>query len=312
MSLPRPFSYTVIDPHWVESNEKEIFSAMAQFTNQAQLSYNGSVVNSNVVVGEILEALNAAKNAAGENYTANGTVTYTVSAVNTGATAISGVTVTDDLGGYAFGTETLYPLTYVDGSVLLYLNGVLQPTPTVTAGPPLVFSGITIPAGASMVLVYEARTTQFAPLGVDASILNTATLTGSGIPTPITVNETVTPTDSPDLTITKSVEPIPVSDNGTLTYRFVIRNLGNTAADATDNVTLNDLFDPALDNLTVTFNGTAWTEGVEYTYTSTTGQFITTPGQITVPAATYTQDPTTGAWSTDPGVATLVVTGTII
>jgi len=285
---------------------------MAQFTNQAQLSYNGAVVNSNVVVGEILEALTAAKNAAGDNYATNGTVTYTVSAINTGASAITGMTVTDDLGGYAFGAETLYPLTYVDGSVLLYINGVLQPAPTVEDGPPLVFSGITIPAGASMVLVYEARVTQFAPFGADASIVNSATLTGVGIPAPITVSETVTPIDSPDLTITKSVEPVPVTDNGRLTYRFVIRNFGNTAATAEDNVSLRDLFDPALDNLSVTFNGETWTEGVEYTYTATSGLFVTTPGQITVPAATFVQDPESGAWSVEPGVATLVVSGTII
>ncbi|MBE6554212.1 MAG: hypothetical protein E7666_07720 [Ruminococcaceae bacterium] len=285
---------------------------MAQFTNQAQLSYNGAVVNSNVVVGEILEALSAAKNAARETYATNDTVTYTVSAVNTGATAVTGVTVEDDLGGYLFGADTLYPLAYVDGSVLLYVNGVLQPAPTVTDGPPLVFGGITIPAGGNMVLVYEARVTQFAPFGIDASIVNTATLTGNGIPTPITVSETVTPTQAPDLTITKSIEPVPVTDNGTLTYRFVIRNFGNTAADVSDNVSVSDLFDPALDNLTVTFNGATWTEGVEYTYTATSGQFTTTPGQITVPAATYVQDPETGAWSVDPGVATLTVSGTIL
>ena len=36
---------------------------MAQFTNQARLSYNNSVVTSNVAVGEILEALAATKTA---------------------------------------------------------------------------------------------------------------------------------------------------------------------------------------------------------------------------------------------------------
>ena len=30
---------------------------MARFTNQAQLSYNGAVVNSNIAVGEIVEVL---------------------------------------------------------------------------------------------------------------------------------------------------------------------------------------------------------------------------------------------------------------
>ena len=63
--------------------------------------------------------------------------------------------------------------------------------------------------------------------------------------------------------------------------------------------------------LTVTFDGTPWTQGVEYTYSEVTGLFTTTPGQILVPAATYTQDPVTGAYTVNPGIATLVVTGTI-
>ena len=36
---------------------------MAQFTNQAQLSYNNATINSNVAVGEVLEVLSANKTA---------------------------------------------------------------------------------------------------------------------------------------------------------------------------------------------------------------------------------------------------------
>ena len=71
---------------------------MAQFTNQAQLSYNGSVINSNVAVGEILEVLSAAKTAVLGDYTRGDDVTYVISAVNAGATPITGLTVTDNLG----------------------------------------------------------------------------------------------------------------------------------------------------------------------------------------------------------------------
>ena len=39
--------------------------------------------------------------------------------------------------------------------------------------------------------------------------------------------------------------------------------------------------------------------------------FRTTPGAITVPAATVAQDPTTGVWTTVPGSVTLEITGTI-
>lgn len=284
---------------------------MAQFTNQAQLSYNNSVVNSNVVVGEILEAASAAKTAISTTYTRGGDVAYAISIVNTGGSALTNVTVTDDLGAYADGTETRTPLTYREGSVRLFVNGVLQPAPTVTAGPPLTVSGITLPAGGDLVLLYETDVNAFAPLGTDGSIVNTATVTGSGIPTPIIVTETVTPVAEPSLAITKSLEPVPVTENGRLTYRFVIENFGNTEAVATDNVSLSDQFEPILTDLAVDLDGVTWTEGTEYNYDETTGQFTTVPGQITVPTATYTQNEQSGEWTVIPGVTVLTVTGTV-
>ena len=284
---------------------------MAQFTNQAQLSYNNATINSNVAVGEVLEVLTAAKTAVTETYSQGETVTYAVSAVNTGSTPLNGIAVSDDLGAYTFGEATLYPLSYVDGSARLYINGVLQTAPTVTEGPPLAISGITIPAGGNMVLIYEATVNSYAPLGEGDSIVNTATVTGGGLSTPLTVTETVTPVSAPMLTITKSISPVPVAENGVVTYTFVIRNNGNAPADAAANVTLSDTFLPVLSDLTVLLDGVTLTPVTDYTYAVTEGNFATVPGVITVPAATYTQDPTTGVWSIIPGVTTLTVTGTI-
>ena len=284
---------------------------MAQFTNQAQLSYNNATVNSNVAVGEVLEVLSAAKTAVTETYTQGDTVTYAISAVNTGSTALSGIAVSDNLGAYQFGETTLYPLSYVEGSVRLYINGVLQAAPTTEAGPPLVVSGITIPAGGNMVLVYETTVNEFAPLGESDSLVNIATVSGGGISTPLVVTETVTPVAEAQLSITKSISPVPVVENGTVTYTFVIRNNGSVPADAAANVTLTDTFLPILSDLTVQLNGGTLTPVTDYTYAVTEGDFATVPGVITVPAATHTQDPITGAWSVTPGVATLTVTGTI-
>ena len=284
---------------------------MAQFTNRAQLSYNDTTVNSNLAVGEILEILSVTKTAVTTDYATGEDVTYVVSLINSGSTALTGVSVTDDLGGYPFGTQVLYPLAYVEGSVRLYINGVLQAPPTVTAGPPLAFSGFSLPAGSNAILVYEADVTRFAPLGTDASIVNTATVSATGIATPVTDTETVTPVAEPSLTITKSVEPTTVAENGTLTYTFVIRNYGNTAAEADANATVTDTFDPVLSEITVTLDGTPLAEGTGYTYVQTAGEFATVPGVITVPAATYAQDPITGAWSITPGETTLTVSGTL-
>lgn len=83
---------------------------MAIFTNQAQLRYGNAVANSNVAVGEILEVLAATKTAVRKTYGQNDRVTYVVSIVNSGNTAMTGLTVADDLGAYAFGTDTLVPL----------------------------------------------------------------------------------------------------------------------------------------------------------------------------------------------------------
>ena len=117
--------------------------------------------------------------------------------------------------------------------------------------------------------------------------------------------------NNPVLTITKSISPVPVTENGTLTYTFLIQNNGNTAAEEGTAAVITDDFDPILKNLTVSFNGTAWTEGVDYTYDETTGSFATIAGKVTVPAAEYVQDQVTGAWITNPGISTLIITGTV-
>ena len=284
---------------------------MAIFTNQATLVYNGNSVDSNIAYGEILEVLTATKTAVEGTYTPGALVTYVVTLRNTGSTVLNGLTVSDDLGGYTFNGATVYPLTYEAGSALLFVDGAAQPVPTVTAGPPLVFSGISVPGGSDAVLVYQARANAFADPAAGGTIVNTVTVTGNGINTPVTATETVTTATSPLLSITKSISPAQVMDNDRVTYSFVIQNSGNEAVVATDDAVITDVFNPILSALTVTFNGTPWTQGIQYNYNLATGQFTTAPSQIVVPAASYTQDPVTGAYTVIPGTATLLVTGTI-
>lgn len=283
---------------------------MARFTNQAQLRYGNSVANSNIAVGEILEVLSVTKTAVRNTYTQDDTVTYVVSIVNSGNTAVNGLTLSDNMGSYAFGTGTLVPLGYVNDTIRYYTNGNLQAAPAVTAGPPLTVTGISVPAGGNATIIYEAALNEFAPLGTEAGVTNTVTVNGTGI-TPITADETVNADPSPRLTITKSVSPVPVTENGILTYTFTIQNYGSQPATADTGVVISDTFNPVLSNLTASFNNSAWTETTDYTYSDTTGLFESVVGAITVPAATYTQDATTGAWIVNPGVSTLVVTGTV-
>ena len=287
---------------------------MATFTNRATLSYNNSVTSSNVVTGEILEVLSVTKTAVVDTYRSNDNVTYVVSIINSGTLPYNGVVLTDDLGTYEFGNPAaaVTPLSYIDGSLLYYVNGVLTATPTVSAEPSsLTVSGIIVPAGGNVTLVYEVSVNEFAPLGTDGAVTNTVSVSGAGISTPITATETITPELSAFLTISKALSPSTVVENGQLTYTFVIQNYGNTEAVATDNAVVRDVFSPILDPITVEFNGTLWTEGVNYNYDASTGVFESIAGQITVPAATYTQDPATGVWNVEPGVSVLRITGTV-
>ena len=284
---------------------------MAIFTNQAFLTYNNVTTSSNIATGELVEVLSATKTAVVDSYTAGDRVAYVISILNTGGNAFTNLTVTDDLGGYEFSGGTLYPLSYVENSVKYYVDGVLQTAPAVTAGPPLVFTGISVPAGGNAILVYEALTNQFAPPVTDGEITNTVTVCGTGVITPVVATETITAAAEPELAISKSITPGTVTENSRVTYTFVIQNFGNTDAVATDDAVLRDTFDPILSDITVAFNGEAWREGTEYTYNEATGVFATVAGQITVPAATYAQDPATGVWTATPGTVVLTVTGTI-
>ena len=284
---------------------------MAIFTNQATLTYNGNTTNSNIAVGEILEVLVATKTAVDETYTPGELVTYVVTLRNTGTAALTGLTITDDLGGYLVSGNLVYPLTYEAGTATLFVNGVPQADPTVTAGPPLTITGLTVPAEGNVVLIYQARANTFADPTAGGEIVNTVTVTGDGISAPITATETVGAEEAADLTITKTITPTQVVDNDRVTYTFVIQNRGNTPVVATDNAVITDTFNPILTDLVVTLNGVTLTEGVQYTYDEATGLFQTLPGQLTVPAATYTQDTTTGEYTVTPGITTLVVVGTI-
>ena len=106
---------------------------MASFTNMATLSYNGSQINSNVVTGELQDALTVTKTAVSGSYRPGDTVTYVVTLTNTG-TALTGLTLTDDLGGYTAGGQTVYPLSYEAGTLHYYTGGTEQTAPAVTAG----------------------------------------------------------------------------------------------------------------------------------------------------------------------------------
>lgn len=284
---------------------------MATFTNRATLSYNNGVVNSNTVTGQIVEVLSVSKTALTDSYGSGDTVTYVINLINSGNTAYTGLTVTDDLGAYDFGASSVVPLSYINGTLRYFINGELQTVPSVGAISPLTVTGINVPANGNASIVYSALTNEFAPLANNSQIVNTATVTGGGLSAPVTATETIGRGNEPVLSISKSLNPLSVPVNGTLTYTFIIRNTGFTEAADEDNIVIRDVFDPILDITSVTLNGTALTPATGYTYDRTTGTFATVAGAVTVPAATFEQNASSGAYSITPGAAILTITGTV-
>ncbi len=285
---------------------------MATVFNQASLSFGGIVTNSNTTQNEVVAALTLTKTAASSDYSAGEGITYIISLVNTGGAEYTGITLTDDLGRTTTATGTEFtPLTYVDGSVLYYIDGVLQTTaPTVaTDTGELVISGINVPVGGNVTIIYEARVNGFAPLGETSTITNT--VTAGGTTCDLSDSAVIGTRVAANLSIAKSVSPAVVNCAGEVTYTILLQNTGNTAVTATDDLVVNDVFNPVLTGLTASLDGNALVLGTGYTYDETTGAFATLPGAITVPAATYTRDPATGLVSTTPGVATITITGTV-
>lgn len=258
------------------------------FTNQATLSYNNQLIPSNVVTGVLTEVLSVSKTAIPAAYQNGDTITYAVQLVNSGTAALTGLTLTDNLGAYtpAAGTAAVVPMTYQSDTLRYYRNGILQATPTIAATSPLTVTGLSIPAGGNTTLMYAVKTNQFTPYGAEESVTNTATVTGGGLAAPLTAEATVNADPAPDLSVIKSMCPTTV----------------------TDNVSLTDTFTPALTITSVTLNGTALTAGTDYTYDGATFRTLT---PLLIPAATYTRNATTGEVTITPGMATLVVTGTV-
>ncbi len=105
---------------------------MPTFQNNATLTFNGRSIQSNTVTGEISDLLTGSKTAPVTLYRQGDRITYVVNLVNAQDTAQTNLTVTDNLGTYTFGTGTVTPLTYLDGSAALFVNGTPQAAPAVT------------------------------------------------------------------------------------------------------------------------------------------------------------------------------------
>ena len=283
-------------------------------TNRANLRYTyGAVtetVASNLASTVLNDPLTVTKSSLETAYRGGEPITYVITVTNGSSTALSNVTIEDDLGTYAPQTGAqATPLTYI-GPAQLYLDGVFSAelTPAITEGS-VTFTIPAIAPGSNATILYKAEPNEYAPMLAGSKITNTASFTPAVGAEPIAASHTIPAEAYAAVTIEKEMSPNPVADGAALVNTFTVTNTGNTEA---VDLVLTDAFMTPLNDLAVTVDGVAVPE-TDFTFEN---NVLTLPAEgaataLTVPAATYTQDPATGAVSFVPGVTTVVVTGTI-
>jgi uncharacterized repeat protein (TIGR01451 family) len=237
-------------------------------------------------------------------------LTYILTVQNTSGASLTNVRIEDNLGTFSFMTSELTPLTYA-GDVILLINGqnaTAQLEVDASSPSALIFLIPSLPAGATANIVYNAQINEFAPLELDSTVVNTATLSADAECANGSASATVTALTGASVSVLKQMSPNPAICGDTLTYSIRIYNYGNTAA---ENLQVIDSFDPAPANITVTRNGVIVPD-TDYTYEN---GVLTVPATATagdtIPTATFTRDPVSGVVSVIPGMVEYVITGTI-
>lgn len=287
---------------------------MATIENFATVSYTSGGITetkvSNLAEIGLESAVSFNKTTLGDTYGEESVITYILSITNTSTSAITNVSITDDLGSFTFGTMELTPLAYTAPALLLIDGQDVSTQLTVdsSVAGSLNFTFPTLPAGATANIVYRAAVNEYAPLDLNSSITNTASLTSDTECGDGSASATVNAASAANVSVFKQMSPNPVVCGDTVTYTIRIYNYGNIPAES---LTLTDTFNPAPDTITVTQDGTLLSPA-DYTYaggTLTAPSATATP--VSVPAATFTRDVATGIVSVTPGMVEYVITGQI-
>ncbi len=263
---------------------------------------------SNIAQIDLASSVTFDKRTVGITYSEGDLVTYIMTVSNTSSNPLNTVSITDNLGTFTSQTGELTPLTFVGPAILLVdgQDASANLTTDSSQSSQVVFSIPALAAGATANIIYTARVNEFAPLELDSTIVNYATLTTDSDCADGSASATVTVAPAADVSIFKQMSPNPVVCGDTVTYTIRLYNYGNIDA---ENVQLIDVFDPIPTNITVSRNGVIL-EGTAYLYENGT---LTVPATATdtIPAATFTRDATTGEVVVTPGTVGYVITGVI-
>lgn len=231
-------------------------------------------------------------------------ITYQISVSNIGTLSLYTVTISDDLGGLKT------PLSYVDSSATLNVNGVSSfITPTSTS--PLTFVlPSPLAAGETATITYVARVSS--SLGEDVeTIVNTASISaneGSTSGTSISVTPspsfTLSRGEFANVTISKNVSSSQVTQGETFSYTLTLSNSGSL--DATG-VVITDTLPTGFEIESVTSR----TNGVTTTFSASDYTVESSTNTLTLPTGSSLSITVPGAVGGVNGTTVITITGSI-
>lgn len=279
---------------------------MAEFYNQAALSFAEGTVLSNEIHGEIIDKVEMTKDSLAKCYKIGDNIAYIVQIINNTENDYSALTLSDNLGK----NSTSAPLKYVPGSVRYYINGELQPAITPKSTNPLIFDGISLPAKGVTTVAYDMVVNELADAVEDGEITTISTLSHSAFCRFIIAKNKIELCKEPILSIVKNACPLSVTEGDYINYSFTVLNHGFSEAGEEEKIVLSDLFNPRLSNISVSYNGNPWTKGKDFDYSETTGSFKT-KALITVPAASFQIESATSKRVLKPGSSMIIIRGKV-
>lgn len=283
---------------------------MESILNKAKVRYLGMTRGSNITKGNLNDTVAVTKTVNNVSYVPGSVVTYFVSIINSGATDYTITEIVDNLGSYTFGVKDLVPLDYVPDSAVVLIEGVKNPDVEVTMENGIKISGFKVPAGKTAVVSYSVMVNEYAPLDTSETvheIRNIAEVRGASNSVYV-AESTIYPDTNANLVITKTIDKETVSPGDTVTYTFIVQNIGAGDADEAVNAAIIDTFDPRLTAISVKLDKNDFEE---YNYSEETGEFITNDGAIKISGASFSRTET-GSVIIDPQQVVMTVTGTIL
>lgn len=285
---------------------------MGKFVNQTQLTFGNNIIKSNIVEGEILEALIGNKVTLTDQYLFDSVITYFINLTNNSEKDISSINIEDNLATYTINKNEYTPLDYIDGSSKLFIDGKEeQKIDIIKNKHNVIFKNITLKKNQTITLVYQGKINSYAPLGENNSIINKAKITYPNMTDSLVLESQLCYSNKANVKLEKSIDKTVYKSGEKIKHVIKILNYGINDLSLINNLTIKETFSPILKNIEVTYNGVKWTNGVNYSYNSASGNFITLSNQIALFKAKITKNENTNEYNLIPSFATLIIEGTI-